>query len=262
MRGTGALGVAMSTAAGRRHYGRSFVSDDFQVTLQRRLRELGGLALFGCVGVAVFALATWSVNDPSLSYATSAPVRNALGVTGAIAADLAMQLFGVATIALILPPACWGWRCFTHRMLDRLRWRVAAWIAGLMLSAAFASCLSRPPQWPLPTGIGGVAGDALVRVIASLAGGPLHGAGQTFAESMFGTLAFLTVGIACGFGCHHLRRDSDAGSISLGRLMHASLSLKGRAIRVAILVFAIVRACIVVIFNRRASPDWLRTEPR
>ena len=250
------------SSAERRHYDSSPLSDDFHAAIRRRLREVGGLIVFAGVGVAVFALATWSVNDPSLSHATSAPVHNLLGVTGAIAADLAMQLFGVATIAIILPPAFWGWRFFTHRIIDHLRWRIVAWIGGLMLSAAFASCLTRPPQWPLPTGIGGVAGDALVRVIASLAGGPLHGAGQTFAESMFGTLAFLTVGIACGFGCHHLRRDSDAGSISLGRLMHASLSLKGRAIRVAILVFAIVRACIVVIFNRRASPDWLRTEPR
>src|SRR6266478_281318 len=192
MRGMGAPKVALSSTE-RRHYGRSFLSDDFHAAIRRRLRELGGLA------VAVFALATWSVNDPSLSYATSARVRNLLGVTGAIAADLAMQLFGVATIAIILPPAFWGWRFFTHRILDRLRWRVAAWIGGVMLSAAFASCLSRPPQWPLPTGIGGVAGDALLRVIANIAGGPLHGAGQTFAASVFGALAFFTVAIACGF---------------------------------------------------------------
>src|SRR6516162_4958774 len=144
----------MSSAAGRRHYGRSFISDDFQAALRRRLRELGGLALFAAVGVAVFALATWSVNDPSLSYATNAPVRNMLGVPGAIAADLAMQLFGIAAIAIILPPSFWGWRFFTHRILDRLRWRVAAWIGGVILSAAFASSVTRPPQWPLPTGIG------------------------------------------------------------------------------------------------------------
>ena len=67
--------MALSSTAGRRHYGRSYLSDDFHAALRRRLRELGGLALFAAVGVAVFALATWSINDPSLSYATSAPVR-------------------------------------------------------------------------------------------------------------------------------------------------------------------------------------------
>ncbi len=35
------------------------------------------------------ALATWSVQDPSFSHATDAPVRNLLGRAGAIAADLA-----------------------------------------------------------------------------------------------------------------------------------------------------------------------------
>src|SRR5258708_2796864 len=156
--------VALSSAE-RRHYGRSFLSDDFHAAIRRRLRELGGLAVFAGVGVAVSALATWSVNDPSLSYATSAPVRNLLGVTGAIAADLAMQLFGVATVAIILPPAFWGWRFFTHRILDRLRWRVAAWIGGITLSAAVRACLSPPPHWAPPTRLGAGSGHPLLPLI-------------------------------------------------------------------------------------------------
>jgi DNA segregation ATPase FtsK/SpoIIIE, S-DNA-T family len=253
----------MSSAA-QRQYGRSLLSDDFHAAIRRRLRELGGLVMFAAVGVAVFALATWSVNDPSLSYATSAPVRNALGVTGAIAADLAMQLFGVATIAIILPPAFWGWRFFTHRMLDRLRWRVAAWTAGLMSSAAFASCLSRPPQWPLPTGIGGVAGDALLRVIAGIAGGPLHGAGQTFAASLFGSLAVLTLATACGFGCHQPDEDGAhrAGAISLGGLIHSFLSLKARVMRAAVLISTAGRAGAAALSNRPLPPEWRRAAPR
>jgi S-DNA-T family DNA segregation ATPase FtsK/SpoIIIE len=260
----------MSSAA-RRRYGRSSLSDDFHAALRRRLRELAGLVIFAAVGVAVFALATWSVNDPSFSYATSAPVRNLLGVTGAIAADLAMQLFGVATIAIILPPAFWGWMFFTHRMLDRLRLRVVAWIAGLMSAAAFASCLSRPPQWPLPTGIGGVAGDAVLRVIAGATGGPLHGVGQTLAEGVFGPLALVTLAIACGFGCHQPDRDMDceyengarrAGAFSLGRLVRVFLSLKAGLIRTAAFISVAGRACAAALTNRPLPPDWRRrTEP-
>jgi DNA segregation ATPase FtsK/SpoIIIE, S-DNA-T family len=245
----------MSSAA-RRQYGRSLLPDDIHAAIRRRLRELGGLVLFAGVGVAVFALATWSVNDPSLSHATSAPVRNALGVNGAIAADLAMQLFGVATIAMILPPAFWGWRFFTHRLLDRLRWRLAAWIAGLMSSAAFASCLSRPPHWPLPTGIGGVAGDALLRVVAGIAGGPLHGAGQNFAASIFGSLALLTLAIACGFG-YHQDGAHRAGAISLRGLM----SLKARVSRAIVLIVMAGRACVAAISNRPLPRDWRPSEP-
>jgi S-DNA-T family DNA segregation ATPase FtsK/SpoIIIE len=38
--------------------------------LERRLRELTGLGLIAIAGVAIAALATWSVQDPSLSHAT------------------------------------------------------------------------------------------------------------------------------------------------------------------------------------------------
>ena len=122
--------MAIMTAE-RNYDGESFLSVDFRAAIRRRLRELGGLAVIVAVGTAAAALATWSINDPSLSHATRAPMRNLLGAPGAIAADLAMQLFGLATIAIIVPPAIWGWRLFTHRSLDRLRWRLAAWIAGL-----------------------------------------------------------------------------------------------------------------------------------
>src|ERR1700674_3228686 len=153
----------MSTAE-RNHDGGWLLSDDFRAAMRRRLGEFGGLVLVAAAGVAAAALATWSVNDPSLSHATGATVHNLLGAPGAIAADLAMQLFGLATIALILPPAMWGWRLYTHRRLDRLRWRAVAFAAGLVLAAGFASSLPRTAHWPLPTGIGGVIGDALLRL--------------------------------------------------------------------------------------------------
>ena len=56
--------------------------------LARRLRELAGLGLIALSGVATTALMTWSVQDPSLSHATSRPIRNVLGYPGAIGADL------------------------------------------------------------------------------------------------------------------------------------------------------------------------------
>jgi S-DNA-T family DNA segregation ATPase FtsK/SpoIIIE len=127
---------------------------------------------------------------------------------------------------------------------------------GLLPSAAFASTLSRPPQWPLPTGIGGVTGDAVVGVIAVIAGGPLHGIGQTVALSFFGALAFLTVGVACGFGWHRSEDDADdahEASVSLGWLVHAFLSLKARAMLAA-------RPLIALLYHP-APRAWPRTEP-
>src|SRR5437016_2626936 len=84
-------------------------SDELRAAMRRRLNEMIGIGLLGVAGVAAVALATWSVQDPSLSHATNTPVRNMLGLSGAISADLMMQLLGVATIALLFPVASWGW---------------------------------------------------------------------------------------------------------------------------------------------------------
>ena len=110
--------------------------------LVRRLRELGGLGLLTLSVALAISLMTWSVQDPSLSHATSRPIRNALGYPGAITADLLMQILGLGAIMLILPVAVWGWRMLTHRGLDREILRLGCWILSTVLAAGFASC------WP------------------------------------------------------------------------------------------------------------------
>ena len=87
--------------------------------LARRLRELTGLGLIALSGAITAALMTWSVQDPSLSHATSRAIRNVLGYPGAIGADLLMQILGLGAIMLLLPVAVWGWRMLTHRPFDR-----------------------------------------------------------------------------------------------------------------------------------------------
>src|SRR5436309_8344039 len=130
--------------------------------LARRFRELAGLGLIALCGVAAAALMTWSVQDPSLSHATSRAIRNILGYPGAIAADLLMQILGLGTIMLILPIAVWGWRMLTHRSFDREALRIGCWILCTVISAGFASCWPHGGAWPLPSGLGGAVGDGLV----------------------------------------------------------------------------------------------------
>src|ERR1700709_572596 len=140
--------------------------------LARRLREMAGLGLLSLSGVAAAALMTWSVQDPSLSHATSRSIRNIVGYPGAIAADLLMQILGLGAIMLILPIAIWGWRMLTHRAFDRAALPIACWILCTVIAAGFASCWPHGGAWPLPTGLGGVVGDALVRAPAVVFGPP------------------------------------------------------------------------------------------
>src|SRR3954465_10529145 len=213
--------------------------------LARRVRELSGLGLIALSGVASAALMTWSVQDPSLSHATSRPIRNILGYAGAIGADLAMQILGLGAIMLVLTVAVWGWRMLTHRPFDREALRLGSWILCTVIAAGFVSCWPHGGAWPLPTGLGGVVGDALVRAPAVIFGPP----GMIY-RMVLGTILFAAMAatflIACGLGAREhddelaeiedddkpLDQDdeSDRGSVSLGWLFHALMSPKARLI--------------------------------
>src|ERR1044072_470559 len=151
----------------------AFVSDHFREILWRRLSELGGLALLILALITAVALATWSVQDPSLSHATDLPVHNLLGTSGAIIAELLMQLFGLAAAVILIPIALAGWRLLAHRPFGA-KLRQVAWIAAMLCGAAFAACLPVTSSWPLPSGLGGVLGDALLQIPAFF-GLPLGG---------------------------------------------------------------------------------------
>ncbi|MBR1088793.1 DNA translocase FtsK 4TM domain-containing protein [Bradyrhizobium manausense] len=213
--------------------------------LSRRVRELAGFGLVTLSGVASAALMTWSVQDPSLSHATSGPIHNILGYAGAIGADLAMQILGLGAIMLILTVAVWGWRMMTHRPFDREALRLGCWILCTVIAAGFVSCWPHGGAWPLPTGLGGVVGDALVRAPAVI-----FGPSGAIYRMVLGAILFVALAatflIACGLGAREHDdelaeledddkpldddEDSDRGSVSLGWLFHALMSTKARLI--------------------------------
>ena len=131
---------------------------------KRRAAEIAGLVALAGVASLTFALLTWSVSDPSLNHATSTRVHNLLGAPGAIAADLVMQFIGLASATLLAPPAFWGWGLITQRRLARPRLKAALYLSGVIAAAGLASLLPAPGSWPLPTGLGGVIGDAILAI--------------------------------------------------------------------------------------------------
>src|SRR6202522_2935365 len=129
---------------------------------KRRVAEITGLVALVGVASLTLALLTWSVSDPSLNHATNGRAHNLLGAPGAIAADLVMQFIGLASAALLAPPAFWGWSLVTKRRLERPRLKVALYLTGVIAAAGLASLLPAPGSWPLPTGLGGGVGDAIL----------------------------------------------------------------------------------------------------
>ena len=124
---------------------------------------------------------------------------------GAIVADLMMQLFGIASVVLVLPIAVWGWRLATHRALHRERLRLLAWVAAVVLAASFAACLPRTAAWPLPAGLGGVTGDALLRFAVWVAGNDVLGLARLIVGVATGAGASIALALTLGFGWHEAR---------------------------------------------------------
>jgi S-DNA-T family DNA segregation ATPase FtsK/SpoIIIE len=129
-----------------------------------------GMALLTVVAIVLLSLATWSVDDPSLSYASAEPVRNWLGFPGAVIADIAFQVFGLGIFFLLVPPALWGWAMFRRHMPSRMQLRLPAWIGAAILACGVLGFIAAPATWPLPTGLGGLVGQSFTN-LATLATG-------------------------------------------------------------------------------------------
>jgi len=225
------------------------IPDPLRAFAARRLAEAVGLALLAAAGATALSLLSWSVEDPSFNHASSSPIHNLLGAPGAVIADLTMQMLGLAAPAFLAPPAFWGWQLLRRRGLPALGLRGVLWIVGASAAAALASLMPIASRWPLPTGLGGVIGDALLaapRLIfgTSLVVMLLLGVG-------FAAISILSLSASIGLRAGRQEgededddetiakparsRDLDdedaAGEpgfalVSLGALIHAGLSLK------------------------------------
>ncbi|MFT0891505.1 DNA translocase FtsK 4TM domain-containing protein [Pseudochelatococcus sp. G4_1912] len=213
-----------------------------------RAVELAGLALLAVVGAAVVALMTWSVTDPSFTHATDQHVANMLGLPGAIFADLAMQIFGLGSIALLVPCAIWAFRLIARKPLPRMGLRLGLWILGTAAAAAVASAMPETARWPLPSGLGGVVGDALL-----FGGTGLFGEGSVSGFIIgigYAAVGILALSAASGFGLaaqpqasledeyYDLPVDEDDsrdepgwGIVSLGAAVHGLMTVKAAASR-------------------------------
>jgi S-DNA-T family DNA segregation ATPase FtsK/SpoIIIE len=178
--------------------------------------RLTGLAVLLLAALLFTSLLTWNVDDPSFSYAADGPVRNWLGRPGAIFADLAMQLFGLAVVGLIFPVAVLGWNIFRLRVPRRIVRQVLAWVGGASILSAALACLPVLSQWPLPTGLGGAAGDLILGVPEWLGGGSLSAG---FYAALCVILGGLSLGLLWG-SC--LRRPAAAAASSRKRTRRPS----------------------------------------
>jgi DNA segregation ATPase FtsK/SpoIIIE, S-DNA-T family len=189
-----------------------FLPEALRDVLSRWSRELIGLGLLGIAGLLSVALATWSVNDPSLTYASTQPVSNLLGAPGAATADLLMQIFGLASLGIVLMLVVLALRFLMKQPLHGWRGRSFAVLATIAAASAFAAAIPQTESWPLrPIGLGGFIGDAILGIPAFLIGG-MGGFSRAVAALAFGfvTIIFMTYATASRGGFAESFEDAPA----------------------------------------------------
>jgi len=188
------------------------------------------------VTLCTVALATWNIHDPSFNHATGNPAQNWLGFAGASLSDLLIQVFGLASIAFLLPPLAWSIRFLGHQEFGRPSRMLLSWMLGTFLASGAISAVSVVGNWPLPSGLGGLFGDLLLGLVKWL---PAMAVGDSIAIIISGTLlavaAFFTLINACRMQINDV--TTPFGALSgfsaelffriLGPITHTFLSIAG-----------------------------------
>jgi DNA segregation ATPase FtsK/SpoIIIE, S-DNA-T family len=168
------------------------------IAIKIPLRLVGVLlALF--VAAMLLALSSWSVDDPSLSYATTKPPSNWLGFPGAVIADLGFQIFGLGIFAVLGPLAVWSWHLVRRRVPSKMPLRFLAWLAATVMTAGVLAFVAAPESWPLPTGLGGLVGSLFEALATHVAGEPPRGVMAALFALVLTTPTVALLWIAFGF---------------------------------------------------------------
>jgi S-DNA-T family DNA segregation ATPase FtsK/SpoIIIE len=155
----------------------------------------GGLALLVSVATAWASLLTWSQADPSLTHAADGAASNALGSVGAIFADVLLNTLGFAGVFLLLAPMFWGLELLLAERISANRKKTSLFpLAVLLLAGGFAA-LPLSAGWPFGHSFGGIVGDWVQKVTATVfdlvgAGSALPLAGLTYFLTGFALLGY------------------------------------------------------------------------
>ncbi len=125
------------------------------------LRMLIGAAVCLASFYLFLCLISYNQADPSLNRATGNPAANAGGYSGALIADLVLQVLGLSASLLVLVPFAWGIKMMRGQSVSYLWLRVSLLVVSLVLSAAILSTLEPSLSWPITSGFGGSIGAVL-----------------------------------------------------------------------------------------------------
>ncbi len=143
---------------------------DMQAALERRGKELIGIALI-IIGVLAGAM-IWSYTpeDPNWMVSTDAPVQNWLGRPGASIAAPLFMIVGQGSWAIAIVLVAWGIRFALHSGADRALGRLIFAPIAVAFGSIYAATLQPGPAWELTHnfGLGGLFGDTVVGALLTI----------------------------------------------------------------------------------------------
>jgi len=135
--------------------------------IEKRGKELIGIALVIVALAAAAMVASYNPNDPSWLSATDAPVQNWMGGIGAAIAAPLFMIIGWGSWGIAAALLAWGLRFALHFGADRAIGRLIFAPIWLALLSVYASTLVPGETWTHSFGLGGLFGDT---VLGSLLG--------------------------------------------------------------------------------------------
>src|SRR6056297_1427861 len=135
--------------------------------IEKRGKELLGLALICLAVMAGRMVLSYTPDDPSWMSATDAPVQNWMGRAGAAIAAPLFMILGWGAWGLAIVPGAWGLRFALHLGEARATGRLIfapIWLAPLSM---YAATLAPGPDWAATHsfGLGGLFGDTVLGTV-------------------------------------------------------------------------------------------------
>ncbi len=155
--------------------------------LSRPFVRAAGFILIGISALCAIALSTWTISDPSMTFANGSEAENWLGFWGASFADISMQFIGFASLLFVALPFIWGCLRLNHRHVIAAKKRLGFAALSILLLSAALGCIAIPAGWPLQLGLGGVIGDAVLSIPRAFIG--------DYPSGIFASILFILFGV-------------------------------------------------------------------
>ncbi|WP_372884304.1 DNA translocase FtsK 4TM domain-containing protein [Shimia sp.] len=139
-----------------------------QAAIEKRGKELIGIALIVLGLMAAAMIASYTPNDPSWISATDAPVENWMGPIGASIAAPLFMIVGWGSWGLPLILVAWGVRFILHCGEERALSRVIFAPIMMALASVYASTLVPGAGWTHSFGLGGLFGDTVLGAVLTI----------------------------------------------------------------------------------------------